>query len=203
MVLVEHRLGALQVELVVGTLVPRQLGDPLEVGADDLRFHRLAAGSLEAAELALDFGARFLGQLELRELVAQLGDFLARVVVAQLLLDRLELLAQVHLALALAQLFLDLRLDVFLRLEQPDLTLHVDQDAAQPLLDAQRLEQSLLFRNGQLDVAGDQVGEAARVGDGVEDLVNDFLRKSPRSPSSAARSRVSSVSAVNAGSFSV
>jgi hypothetical protein len=61
---------------VVRALVPRQLGDPLEVGADDLRFHRLAAGALEASELALDFLARLLRQLELVELLAQLGDLL-------------------------------------------------------------------------------------------------------------------------------
>ena len=59
----------------------------------------------------------------------------ALVVLAQLLLDRLELLAQEHLALPLAQLLLDLRLDVLLRLEHADLALHVDQHAAEPLLD--------------------------------------------------------------------
>ena len=86
----------------------------------------------------------------------------ALIVVAELLLDRLHLLAQVHLALALAQLFLDLRLDLFLRLEHADLPLDVHEHAAQPLLDAQRLEQPLLLGDGQLDVAGDEVGEACR-----------------------------------------
>ena len=44
-----------------------------------------------------------------------------------------------------------------------------------PLLDAQGLEQSLLFGDGELDVAGDEVGELAGLGDGVEHLVHDFL----------------------------
>jgi hypothetical protein len=102
-------------------------------------------GALEPAELALDLGARLLGQRSLRQLLAQLLDLLGLVVVAELLLDRLELLAQVHLALALAELLLHLRLDLLLRLEQADLALHVHEHAAQALLDGQRLEQSLLF----------------------------------------------------------
>ena len=177
MVLLENLRRVVQIELVVGARVPRQLGDPLEIRADHLRFHRLASRPLQAAELALDFGARLLGKLELAELVAKLGHLLRLVVVAELLLNRLHLLAQIHLALALAQLFLHLRLDVFLRLEQSDLALDVNEHAAQPVLDVQRLEQSLLFRNGQLDVAGDEIGELARLGDGVENLVNDFLGK--------------------------
>ena len=116
-----------------------------------------------------------MGSSSFVELLAQLGDLLALVVVAELLLDRLHLLAQVHLALALAELFLDLRLDLLLRLEQADLPLHVHEHAAQPLLDAERLEQALLLGDGQLDVAGDEVGEPARLGDGVEHLVHDLL----------------------------
>ncbi len=86
-----------------------------------------------------------LGSSSFVELLAQLRDLLALVVVAELLLDRLHLLAQVHLALPLAQLLLDLRLDLFLRLEHADLPLDVDEHAAEPLLDAQRLEQALLL----------------------------------------------------------
>ena len=47
------------------------------------------------------------------------------VALAELLLDRLELLAQEHLALAVAELLLDLALDVLLRVEHVDLALHV------------------------------------------------------------------------------
>ena len=174
-ILVEHLRGVIQLELVVRSRVPRELGDPLEVRPDDLRFHRFAAGALEPAELALDFRARLLGQRQLREFLAKLDDLLARVVVAKLLLDRLQLLAQIHLALALAELFLDLRLDVFLRLEQADLALHVNENAPQTLFDAECLEQTLFLRNRQLDVTRHQIGKTTRVGDGVEDLVHDFL----------------------------
>ena len=176
-VLVEHRLRVRQIEVVVRPRVPRQLGDPLEIRADDLRFHRLAAGALEAAELALDFLARLLRQLELVQLLAQLDDLLRLIVVAELFLDRLHLLAQIHLALPLAQLFLDLRLDLFLHLEHADLLLDVHEHAAQALFDAQRLEQPLLLGRLELDVAGDEVGEPARIGDGVEHLMHDLFRQ--------------------------
>ncbi len=76
------------------------------------------------------------------------------------------------------ELLLDLRLDLLLRLEHADLLLDLDQDAAQPLLDAEGLEEALLLGGWQLDVAGDQVGEPAGVGDRVEDLVYDLLGQS-------------------------
>ena len=64
------------------------------------------------------------GQLQRFELLAQLADLVGAVfAVAELLLDCLELLAQEHLALPLAQLLLDLRLDVGLRVDHGDLTL--------------------------------------------------------------------------------
>ena len=55
-VLVEHLRGVVEVEVVVGPGVPGQLGDPLQVGPDDLGLHRLAAGPLQPAQLALDLG---------------------------------------------------------------------------------------------------------------------------------------------------
>src|ERR1700681_1075267 len=116
-----------QIKLIIGSLVPRKLRDPLEVRPNHLRFHRLAAGSLETPELALDFGARLFRELQLRELVAKVRDLLARIVVSKFLLDRLELLAQVHLALPFAQLLLNLRLDVFLSLQQTNLPLDVNE----------------------------------------------------------------------------
>ena len=111
------------------------------------------------------------------EFLAQLADLLGLIVVAELFLDRLHLLAQEHLALALAELFLDLRLDLVLRLEQRDLALHVHQHAAEPLLHGKRFEQPLLFGDGELDVARDEIGELARLGHGIEHLVHDFLGK--------------------------
>ncbi len=65
--------------------------------------------ALQAGELAIGLAADLLGQLEGVELLAQLvGLGLHLVLLAQLLLDRLELLAQEVLALGLVELGLDL-----------------------------------------------------------------------------------------------
>ena len=59
---------------------------------------------------------------------------------------------------------------------ESDLSLNVHEHSAEPLFDAERFEKALLLGGLQLDVAGDKVGEAARIRDGVQHLVNDFLR---------------------------
>jgi len=68
-----------------------------------------------------------------------------------------------------------LRLDLFLGLEQADLALHVHEDATESLLDAQRLEETLFLGNGKLDIPGDQVREAPRIGNGIEHLMHDLF----------------------------
>src|SRR6185312_9771450 len=137
-----------------------QLRDVLEVGPDDLRFHGLPADSLEPNQLPIDFLPGLGGQVELGQLLLQLLQLAnLLLVLAQLLANLLELLPQEHLPLTLAQLLLDLRLDVLLRVEHADLPLDMDQDPAQPLLDREGLEQGLSLRRGDIDVAGYEVGK--------------------------------------------
>ena len=180
MVLVEDPDGLLEVEVVVRSGAPGELRDPFEVGADDLGVHRLAPRASQPTQLALDLGAGLLGEVELEELLAELGQLSRRLVlVAQLLLDGLELLAEVHLALALAQLLLDLRLDLGLGVEHADLALDVDQHATEPLLDRQGLQEGLLLGDGQLDVARHEVGEATGLGHVLEDVLQELLGHPP------------------------
>ena len=157
--------------------VPRQLDDVLEERPDDLALHRLAADPRQPVELAVDFLARLGREIERLELLAKLLQVVPLVALAQLALDRLELLAQEHLALALAQLLLDLGLDVFLRVQHADLALHVHQDAAEPLLDAERLEQHLALGRRDVDVPGDQIREPARLVHAGEHLLDDLVRQ--------------------------
>ena len=103
---------------------------------------------------------------------------LAVVALAELLLDRLHLLAQQHLALAVAQLLAHSRLDVLLGVEHRELALDVHQHPPQALLDGERLEQRLAFGGGNLDVRGDQVGEAAGLGRVRDHLRATLLRQS-------------------------
>ena len=101
------------------------------------------------------------------DLVAQLVDLLGLLVAfAELLLDRLHLLAQEVLALVLADLGLHLRLDLRAELEHLEL---LDQDPVELVharADVERLEHLLLHRRADRGQARrDEVGELARIGD--------------------------------------
>src|SRR5262249_9302764 len=98
MVLIEDSRGLLDVEVVFAPRRPGELCDRLEIGPDDLRLHRLAADARQAAPLAIHLATHVLRQLERVELLLQLLQPLAlrALVLAELLLDRLELLAEVH-----------------------------------------------------------------------------------------------------------
>jgi hypothetical protein len=73
--------------------------------------------------------------------------------------------------------FLDLRFDLFPHLSMP-IASDVHENAAEPLFDAQRLEQSLLLGGLQLDVACDKVGEPTRIRDCIQHLMHDLFRQS-------------------------
>jgi hypothetical protein len=54
----------------------------------------------------------------------------------------------------------------------------VNEDAAETLFDAQCLEKSLFLGDWKIDIARDEVGKPARLGNRVENLVDDFLWES-------------------------
>ena len=98
------------------------------------------------------------------EPLAQLVDLrLLGVALAELVLDRLQLLAEEELALALLHLRLDLRLDLRPELQNLELAVQDRRDLAQPLLDVHELEQPLLLLGLDAHRRGDQVAERARV----------------------------------------
>ena len=169
-VLVEDLPRVGDVEVVLGLLRPGQVDQPLEVGAD----HAVLGGDrgqlLQAGELALGRLLRLLGQPGLLDPLAQLVDLrLLLVLLPQLLLDRLQLLAQEVLALALVDLGLDLRLDLRAELDHLELAGEDLRETPQPLGHVDGLEQLLLLLGGDAQRAGDQVGERrglVEVGDG-------------------------------------
>ena len=145
-VLVEHLARVLEVEVVLGRRVPRQRRDPLQVRADDAVLGGRRRQVLQPRELAVGLLARVLGQLDRGELLAQLVGLGGGLVeLAELLLDRLELLAQDELALRAVHVGLDLVLD--LRADRDDLELACERlgQAAQPARDVDLLEQRLLL----------------------------------------------------------
>ena len=177
MILLEDSGRLLDVELLFAALAPGELRDGLEEGADDLGLHRLAADAAQAPELAIDLLAHFGGEVELGETLHELVEVVALVAVAELLLDRLHLLAQHHLALAVAQLFAHLGLDLLLGVEDGELALHLEQDLAQTLLDGEQLEELLAVGGGQFDVGRNQVGESRRLGGDGDHLLHELLRE--------------------------
>ena len=119
---------------------------------------------MELLPLPVDLLADVLREDERVELLLQPLQVVALVLTfAQLLLDRLHLLAEEHLPLPVAQLLLDLRLDVLLRVEDVDLPLDVNERPPDAVLDRERLEKELPLGRRNVDVAGDEVGEPARV----------------------------------------
>src|SRR4029079_13405706 len=91
------RLG--DVEVVVRPDVPRDLGHPIEVRADPAVLGRLLGHALEPTELTLGLRLGALGHVRLVDLLAVLADDVLVAVLAQLLADRLHLLAEQELAL--------------------------------------------------------------------------------------------------------
>ncbi len=176
-ILVEDALGFREVEVLLAAGAPGQLENGLEVGADDLGLHRLPRDPAESAEFAVHLAARVGRQVERGELGPQFLEIVGLVVLAQFPADRLQLLAKEHLALTLAELLLDLGLDVLLRVHEADLALDVHEDTPEPVLDRQRLEERLALHRGDVEVARHEVGEPSGVVHAGEHLLNDLLRQ--------------------------
>ena len=146
--------------------------DPLEVGADHAVLGGRRRQPLEPRQLPLGLPADVLGQLGLLDLLAQLVDLrLGLVLLAQLSLDRLQLLAQEVLALGLVHLGLDLGLDLRAELHHLELAREDLREAPQPLGDVALLEQLLLLLDLDAQRPRDHVAERLGVVDvGDRDL---------------------------------
>ncbi len=173
-VFVENACGLVQIQMVFTAQTPRQFDDRLEIGADDLRLHGVASRPLQPPQLAIDFLADVVGQPELLDPLAKFFHLL-RAIVAEFLLNGFELFPEEHFSLSLADFLLDLGLDLFLRLHEIELSLDVDEDTTQALLDPPGLEQCLSLARGDVDVPRHQVGEPTGVLHPFEHLFDDFL----------------------------
>ena len=122
------------------------------------------------------FSRGFLAELGLLDPLLDLARLVAAVLAfAEFLLDRLELLVEIVLALRLLHLPLDPAADPLLDLEDADLAFHEAVGALEPGRDGDRLQQFLLLRDLQRQMRGDGIGELA----GVFDLIKrnkDFRR---------------------------
>src|SRR5207247_621543 len=103
------RLG--YVEVVLGAFAPRQLEHPIEVISNPAVFGVLLAGALQSAQLALDLLVHFIRKGRLVDPLPIIRRGIG-VALAKLLLDRLHLLAQIVLTLALLQALVDFATDL-------------------------------------------------------------------------------------------
>ena len=165
-VLVEDLLGLVEVEVVIGLDAPRQADEPVDVGANDALLRAGARDPRESIDFLEGLLLDLVGHRRLLDLLAQLGRLGdGRVVLPQLLLDRLHLLAQDVLALGLVHLGLDLGLDAALQLEHLDLLGKEGRCQPQPIGDVDRLEQLLSLLGRHLRAVGGHVGQQAAVDD--------------------------------------
>ena len=166
-VVVEHLPAAGEIDDLFGPHVPGQDHEPIEIRPRHRVLGRRHRHAGQPVELAKRFLLHRLGHARGLDLLAELLHLLGVLVAfAQLLLNRLHLLAQQILALVLADLGLHLGLDLRTQLEDLEL---LDQHAVQlldPLANIERAEHLLLDRRldgGQ--ARRDEVGELAGVGD--------------------------------------
>ena len=162
------------IEPLGGALAPRHGQQPVEVGAD----HRGLAGlahPLQATELALGLLADLVGHPGLVDLAAVVVDH-RTLVLAELLADRLELLAQEVLAL----LLLGAGLDV---VAYPPADLKLGEALAlgrdrplQAFGDVQRLEQLALLLEAQVGRVAGRVGQRPRLDDRAQKRADPRVR---------------------------
>ena len=165
-VLVEDAARLLEVDRLLRRQRPRQLDQPVEIGADHAVLGGRLRHALEPAQLVPRLLLDLLRHLGLGDRLAQLGDlgFLA-VAFAELALDRRHLLAQQHLALALVEGGVGLLADLLGEPQHLDPLGEEARDAVDAGGEVDGLEHLLLLLGRQVEIGGDDVGERAGIGD--------------------------------------
>jgi hypothetical protein len=168
---VEDLAGAHGVEHLFGAIAPRHCQQPVEVAADHLRLGRALAHPLEARELLLGLLSDGLGHAGLFDLGAVLLDD-RRVVLAELLPDRVHLLAQEVLALLLLHARVDVLADALPDLHRREPLPLQRERQLQPLGDVHGLEQLHLLREAQVRRVPRRVGERSRLADRADERLD-------------------------------
>ena len=163
-VLVEDLARPVEIEVVGRRHAPRQRREPVEVRADHAVLRSGRRKALEACQLAVGGLPYVVGKVECVEPLPQLVRVgLLGIALAELLLDRLQLLPEEELALSFLELRLHLRLDLRSELEDLELPIEDLGDLAQTLLGFGELEDQLLLLGLEAEGRRDEVAETARV----------------------------------------
>ena len=168
MVCVENLARVHGIEALLGALGPRHGDQPVEVGADHRRLAALLADALQPAQLTLGLLAHVLGHPGFLDLGAVLVKHRC-VVVAELLADRLHLLAQEVLALLLLGARLDVVADAPAHLQLCKALALEAEGELEAFGHAECLEQLDLVLVCEVGCVAARVGEGARLGDGAHE----------------------------------
>ena len=164
MVGVEDLAGPAEVEPVAAGLFPGEDGEPVEVGPDDRVLGGAGVHPGQAVHLALGLGEDVGGGLGLFELLPEFIELgVVRLGLAQLVLDRLDLLAEEVVALGLGDLRPHLRLDLGGQFEDGQLPGQEPAELLKPGPDVGLGEELLLLLDRERQAGTEEVGQAARL----------------------------------------
>jgi hypothetical protein len=162
---VEHLDRGREILADLALLAPGQREQRVDVVAHDRRLGRHRRHHLELLEFGERLAFRLLRHACGLDLLFHFVEIGVLVALTQLLLDRLHLLIQVVLALALFHLPLHAAADALFDLQDVHLALELPQEMLEALADVAHLEHFLLLLELERQVSRDGVGQAAAVVD--------------------------------------
>ncbi|MNV11974.1 hypothetical protein D3C71_1025570 [compost metagenome] len=177
-VFVEHAFGIDQVMLDLGLLTPRQRREHVNVVTHHGGLGRHGRHQLELLEFCISLLARLGRHLGELDLFLDLLDVRAFIPFAQLLLDGLDLLVQVEVALVLLHLALHTPTDLLVHVEDVHLAVKLLEQVFKARLHIRQVQHHLLVLELERQVRGDGVGQTAWIvdaGDRCEDLRGNFF----------------------------
>jgi len=178
MVFVEDALGIHQVVLDLGLLAPGQRGEHIDVVTHHRRFGRHGRHQLEFFQLTLGLLACLGGHLGGLDLFLDLIDVCAILALSEFLLNGLDLLVQIEVALALFHLALHTAPDALVHVQYVNLALQLLKEVFQTQLHIRQIEHTLLVFQLQRQMCRNGVGQTARIvdaGDRSQNLGRNLL----------------------------
>ena len=165
MVLVENLLRLGDILLEPGFLAPGQAEQHVEIVAGDGGLGRHRRHRAKLLQLRIGAGAGLLRKPGLADLLGELLKLVAALLafVAELALNRFELLIQIIFALRLLHLAFDAAADLLLDLEHAELALHEGEHHFEAAARIEFAQQRLLVGDLDRKVGSDRIGEHRRL----------------------------------------
>jgi hypothetical protein len=174
-VFIQHAFGVREVVVDLALLAPRQADQRVDVVAHDGRFRGHRRHQLELLELCIGLLLGFLRHARGSDALLEFFEIRTFLAFAQFLLDSLDLLVQVVLALALFHLTLHAPTDALFDLKNVDFRFELREQMLQTLDDREHLEDVLFLVELERQMRGDGVSKTTRLVD-ARQRSQDFRR---------------------------